>query len=78
MRFLVLKNRALLLHGKSVLAAQVLVPCMPLNGTKQRLNMENNTKKTWLKRIGVAGFLFFLGKGLVWVAVFAGLVKTCN
>jgi hypothetical protein len=30
--------------------------------------------KTWLKRLGVAGFLFFLIKGLLWigVAVFAG------
>lgn len=26
----------------------------------------------WLKRIGWAGFLFFLIKGLVWVAVFYG------
>jgi len=27
--------------------------------------------KTWLTRIGIAGFLFFLIKGLVWLAVFA-------
>jgi hypothetical protein len=26
----------------------------------------------WLKRIGWAGFLFFLIKGLVWIAVFYG------
>lgn len=25
--------------------------------------------KTWLKRIGWAGFLFFLIKGLIWLAV---------
>jgi hypothetical protein len=31
----------------------------------------------WLKRIGFWGFMFFLVKGLVWVAVFAGLIKTC-
>ena len=31
--------------------------------------MENKAK-TWLKRVGVAGFLFFLAKGLVWLAVF--------
>ena len=24
----------------------------------------------WLKRIGVAGFLFFLVKGLIWLAIF--------
>lgn len=39
-------------------------------------NTENNSGKTklWLKRAGVAGFLFFLVKGLVWigVAVWAG------
>ncbi len=26
--------------------------------------------KSWLKRIGVLGFLFFLIKGLVWLALF--------
>jgi hypothetical protein len=29
--------------------------------------------KKYLKKIGVAGFLFFLIKGLVWVAIFFGL-----
>jgi hypothetical protein len=29
----------------------------------------------WLKRLGVAGFLFFLLKGLVWLAVFFGIAK---
>jgi hypothetical protein len=29
----------------------------------------------WLKRVGVAGFLFFLIKGLVWVAIFIGVGK---
>jgi hypothetical protein len=24
----------------------------------------------WLKRIGLAGFIFFLVKGLIWLAVF--------
>lgn len=32
---------------------------------------------SWLKRIGVGGFLFFLAKGLIWVAIFAGLIKGC-
>ncbi len=31
--------------------------------------------KLWLKRVGVAGFLFFLIKGLVWVAIFVGIGK---
>jgi hypothetical protein len=26
--------------------------------------------KEWFKKIGIAGFLFFLIKGLVWIAVF--------
>ncbi|WP_165871371.1 hypothetical protein [Flaviaesturariibacter flavus] len=26
--------------------------------------------KLWLKRIGWAGFLFFLVKGLIWIVVF--------
>jgi len=29
--------------------------------------------KIWLKRIGIVGFLFFLIKGLVWLAIFLGL-----
>ena len=35
---------------------------------------DNDEKKNrlvlWLKRIGFAGFLFFLVKGLVWIFVF--------
>lgn len=31
--------------------------------------------RTWIKRLGVVGFLFFLVKGLVWLAVFFGLGK---
>jgi len=26
----------------------------------------------WLKRLGIAGFLFFLIKGLIWLAIFLG------
>lgn len=29
----------------------------------------------WFKRIGVAGFLFFLVKGLVWLAIFFGAAE---
>jgi len=29
--------------------------------------------KQWLKRFGMVGFLFFLIKGLIWLAVFYGL-----
>lgn len=37
----------------------------------------NQKMYAWLKRIGISGFLFFLGKGLVWVAIFAGVIKGC-
>jgi hypothetical protein len=30
---------------------------------------------TWLKRLGFAGFMFFLIKGLAWLAIFAGVGK---
>jgi len=42
-------------------------------------NIENKKgMKAWLKRIGIAGFLFFFIKGLVWLAIFFGLFKACN
>jgi len=42
-------------------------------------NTENKKgMKTWLKSLGLAGFLFFFIKGLVWLAIFFGLVKACN
>lgn len=34
--------------------------------------------KLWLKRIGVAGFFFFLIKGLVWIGVFVFVGKSCG
>lgn len=39
------------------------------------MNEENKNEKQsatakWLKRFGVAGFLFFLIKGLIWLALF--------
>jgi hypothetical protein len=40
--------------------------------------IENNDRKSWLKRIGWAGFLFFLVKGLIWLAIFGGLLKGCG
>jgi hypothetical protein len=30
---------------------------------------EKRSLKTWLKKIGVAGFLFFLIKGLLWLII---------
>jgi hypothetical protein len=31
----------------------------------------------WLKRLGVAGFLFFLIKGLIWIGIFF-YIKSCS
>ncbi len=31
--------------------------------------------KSWLKGLGLAGFLFFLIKGLIWLAVFFGATQ---
>jgi hypothetical protein len=45
-------------------------------------DQEKRTIKKWLARIGIAGFLFFLIKGLIWLAVFAfagtQLLDRCN
>jgi hypothetical protein len=30
---------------------------------------EDKKPRTWIEKIGVIGFLFFLAKGLVWLAV---------
>ncbi|MEQ1745378.1 MAG: hypothetical protein ABMA02_08135 [Saprospiraceae bacterium] len=41
--------------------------------------MEKKDWKAWLRRLGVAGFLFFLIKGLVWLAIFWGAWEAgCN
>ncbi|MGE0481762.1 MAG: hypothetical protein AB7Q17_14950 [Phycisphaerae bacterium] len=34
--------------------------------------------RRWLRRLGVAGFLFFLGKGLVWLLVAFVAVEGCR
>jgi hypothetical protein len=39
-------------------------------------NKERNAKfMLWFKRLGFAGFLFFLIKGLIWLAVIFGLSR---
>ena len=38
--------------------------------------MEKKNWKDGLRRLGVAGFLFFLIKGLIWLAIFLGLFKS--
>ena len=41
--------------------------------------MEKRNWKNWGRNLGVAGFLFFLIKGLVWLAVIFGAWEAgCN
>lgn len=44
-------------------------------GEKIKMLKERSQFSRWIKRIGIAGFLFFLIKGLIWIAVFAGVGK---
>lgn len=39
--------------------------------TERPSGSSDNNLKSWLKKLGVAGFLFFLVKGLVWLGIFA-------
>jgi len=41
--------------------------------TMERPSTERIGTRCWLKRIGWFGFLFFLLKGVVWIAVFCGV-----
>lgn len=42
----------------------------PTPDLKDEENTKKQSLKTWLKKLGVVGFLFFLIKGLVWVYIF--------
>jgi hypothetical protein len=39
---------------------------------------ERRTLRTWFKRIGLLGFLFFLLKGLAWLIAPALLIGNCG
>jgi hypothetical protein len=41
-------------------------------------NPQINNRKKWLKRLGVAGFLFFLIKGIAWIVVAVLAWKGCE
>jgi hypothetical protein len=54
---------------------------MPRNATGQgdpEVRDRRARALAWLRRIGVAGFLFFLIKGLAWIAVWTLGVKGCQ
>ncbi|MFM2016698.1 MAG: hypothetical protein RL007_354 [Bacteroidota bacterium] len=58
----------------------ILRPELRKESNETEEESETNSRKmyTWVKRIGVTGFLFFLIKGLIWIGVFAGMIKGCN
>lgn len=37
-------------------------------GSEEKINTSSKIKR-WMKRIGIVGFIFFLLKGLAWLAV---------
>jgi len=39
--------------------------------------MDRTKRRLWFARLGVAGFLFFLIKGLVWVVVAIVVANQC-
>ncbi len=53
-------------------------PKLKMFKTAQQRDTEKKNWKGWFRQLGVAGFLFFLVKGLVWLAVFFGLFKACG
>ena len=58
----------------------ILRPELRKDSNETEEESETNSRKmyTWVKRIGVTGFLFFLIKGLIWIGVFAGMIKGCS
>lgn len=44
------------------------------NTPEQSARHQEPGSRRWLKRLGVAGFMFFLVKGLLWLLVPAGIV----
>jgi hypothetical protein len=51
----------------------------PLDTPENTTKLEENKSKLWLKRLGIGGFLFFLGKGILWLLLGkAALSALCN
>jgi len=44
---------------------------------QQQADKKAGTKK-WLARLGIAGFIFFLVKGLVWIGIALFAAKSCG
>jgi hypothetical protein len=51
----------------------------PLDAPSNTPKVTDNKTALWLKRVGIGGFLFFLGKGLLWLFLGkAALAALCN
>lgn len=51
----------------------------PLDAPEKPSKPTSNNRALWLKRLGIGGFLFFLGKGLLWLFLGkAALDALCN
>jgi hypothetical protein len=51
----------------------------PLDAPDKSSETTQNNRMLWLKRFGIGGFLFFLGKGLLWLFLGkAALDALCN
>lgn len=43
------------------------------NQMLEKVTKNKNPARLWLKRLGLAGFLFFFVKGLAWIGVFVAV-----
>ena len=43
-----------------------------MSTVQEHVPRPSTTRLNWLRRLGWAGFFFFLAKGLVWLAIFFG------
>ena len=51
----------------------------PLDAPDKPSEQTSDNRMLWLKRLGIGGFLFFLGKGLLWLFLGkAALAALCN
>jgi hypothetical protein len=51
----------------------------PLDAPNNTTKAPDNKTVVWLKRLGIGGFFFFLGKGLLWLFLGkAALEALCN
>jgi hypothetical protein len=51
----------------------------PLDTPNKITKPTDNKSVLWLKRLGIGGFLFFLGKGLLWLFLGkAAMAALCN